>query len=111
MTDTKLELYNKILQKYWNYPSLKAEQYSIISSSLDGKDVCAILATGFGKSICYQLPTMISKKCVIVISPLIALMHEQGEEMKNKNVPVCVFNSTTNYKEKEQIKLGLIKGE
>jgi Werner syndrome ATP-dependent helicase len=111
MTDKRLELYNKILQKYWGYPSLKSEQYTIISNVLDGKDICAILATGFGKSICYQLPTMISKKCVIVLSPLIALMHEQGEEMKNRNIPVCVFNSTTNTKEKEQLKLGLNKGE
>lgn len=111
MTDKRLELYNKTLQKYWGYPSLKAEQYTIISNALDGRDICAILATGFGKSICYQLPCLISKKCVIVLSPLIALMHEQGEEMKSKNVPVCVFNSTTNTKEKEQIKLGLTKGE
>jgi RecQ family ATP-dependent DNA helicase len=111
MTDKRLELYNKILKKYWNYDSLKTEQYNIISNVLDGRDVCAILATGFGKSICYQLPTMISKKCVIVISPLIALMHEQGEEMKDKNIPVCVFNSTKNHKEKELVKLGLSKGE
>lgn len=111
MSDKRLELYNKILKKYWGYESVKPEQYTIISNVLEGKDVCAILATGFGKSICYQLPTMISKKCVIVISPLIALMHEQGQEMKNKNIPVCVFNSVQNYKEKEQIKLGLTKGE
>ena len=99
MADKRLELYNKILLKYWKYPSLKPEQYTIISNVLEGKDVCAILATGFGKSVCYQLPTMISKKCVIVLSPLIALMHEQGEEMKNKDIPVCVFNSTKNQKE------------
>lgn len=111
MTDKRLELYNKILQKYWNYQAVKPEQYTIISNVLNGKDVCAILATGFGKSICYQLPTLISKKCVIVVSPLIALMHEQGEEMKNKNIPVCVFNSVTKTKEKEQIKTGLTKGE
>jgi len=111
MTDKRLELYNKILTKYWNYESVKPEQYTIISNVLDGKDVCAILATGFGKSICYQLPTLISKKCVIVVSPLIALMHEQSEEMKNKKIPVCVFNSVTNTKEKEQTKTGLTKGE
>lgn len=111
MTDKRLELYNKILNKYWNYEAVKPEQYTIISNVLEGKDVCAILATGFGKSICYQLPTLISKKCVIVVSPLIALMHEQSEEMKNKNIPVCVFNSVTKTKEKEQTKTGLTKGE
>lgn len=111
MTDKRLENYNSILNKYWNYPSLKPEQYSIISNALDGQDVCAILATGFGKSICYQLPTMIAKKCVIVISPLIALMHEQSGEMKNRNIPVCVFNSSKNENEKEQIKYNLLKGQ
>jgi Werner syndrome ATP-dependent helicase len=111
MVDKRLSSYNTILNKYWNYPSLKPEQYTIISNALDGRDVCAVLATGFGKSICYQLPTMIAKKCVIVVSPLIALMHEQGEEMKNKNIPVCVFNSTKNQKEKEQLKYNVLKGE
>jgi Werner syndrome ATP-dependent helicase len=110
MTDKRLESYNAILQKHFQYPSLKTEQYKIISNVLDGKDVIAILATGFGKSICYQLPTMISKKCVIVISPLIALMHEQGEEMKIKNIPVCVFNSTKNKKEKEAMEYILLSG-
>jgi len=111
MQDKRLESYNAILKKYFQYPALKPEQFEIISNVLDGKDVFAILATGFGKSICYQLPTMISKKCVIVISPLIALMHEQGEEMKSKNIPVCVFNSTTNQKDKEQVKYNLLNGE
>lgn len=111
MVDKRLANYNTILNKYWNYSSLKPEQYTIISNALDGRDVCAVLATGFGKSICYQLPTMIAKKCVIVVSPLIALMHEQGEEMKNKNIPVCVFNSTTNQKEKDQLKYNVLKGD
>ena len=111
MADKRLENYNAILKKYFKYPALKAEQFTIISNVLDGKDVFAILATGFGKSICYQLPTMISKKCVIVISPLIALMHEQGEEMKSKNIPVCVFNSTKNQSEKDYIQYNLLKGE
>jgi RecQ family ATP-dependent DNA helicase len=110
MEDTKLVLYNTILKKYWGYESLKKEQFNIISNVLDGKDVCAILATGFGKSICYQLPTLITKKCVIVISPLIALMLEQSEEMKKRNIPVCVFNSTTNFRDKENEKINLIKG-
>jgi Werner syndrome ATP-dependent helicase len=111
MSKKRLTSYNKLLHKYWGYDSLKPEQYSVICNILDGKDVCAILATGFGKSICYQLPTLISKKCVIVISPLIALMHEQGEEMKRRNIPVCVFNSTKDQKEKDQTIYNLTKGE
>ena len=62
------------------------------------------MATGFGKSLCYQLPHLITGKCVIVVSPLIALMHEQGQEMQNKKIPVAVFNSDTTKKRKEEIK-------
>ena len=60
--------YNAILKKYYGYDTLKTEQFKIIETILDKKrDVCAILATGFGKSICYQLPVLISKKSVVVI--------------------------------------------
>ncbi len=79
--------YNKILKKFWGYDGLKQTQSEIIRKMLVNKiDICAILATGFGKSICYQLPHLISGKCVIVVSPLIALMHEQGLEMQNKKI-------------------------
>lgn len=87
--------YNKFLKEFWGYDSLKPEQFTIIKTLLeDGRDVSAILATGFGKSICYQLPVLISQKCVIVVSPLIALMHDQFVEMTEKQIPVCVFNSS-----------------
>jgi RecQ family ATP-dependent DNA helicase len=111
MNNKRLEEYNSILNKYFGYSSLKEEQYNIISNAIDGRDIFAILATGFGKSICYQLPTLITKKCVIVISPLIALMQEQSQEMKNRNIPVCVFNSSKKEKEKEDIKYKLLNGE
>ena len=67
--------YVNVLKKYFGYDTLKDIQYKIINNILKkNKDVCAILATGFGKSMCYQLPFLISDECVIVISPLIALM-------------------------------------
>ena len=103
--------YNQILKKYWGYDGLKPTQFEIIKKIVEeSKDVCAILATGFGKSICYQLPYLISKKNVIVISPLIALMVEQGQEMENKGIPVAVFNSETTIKKKSQLKMEIIEG-
>lgn len=103
--------YNEILKKYWGYDSLKEEQFQIIKTVLnDKKDVCAILATGFGKSLCYQLPFLISNQNVIVISPLIALMYEQSLEMRNKKIDVCVFNSETSYEDKDNIKKEIING-
>ncbi|AYV80293.1 MAG: DEAD/SNF2-like helicase [Gaeavirus sp.] len=106
---SQLHEYNALLQKYWGYPSLKDEQYTIISNILSGRDVCAILATGFGKSICYQLPTLISNKCVIVISPLIALMLEQSQDMRRRKIPTCVLNSTKSDKEKDEDKANILK--
>ena len=104
--------YNAILKKYYGYDSLKTEQYKIIETILDKKrDVCAILATGFGKSICYQLPVLISKKSVVVICPLIALMKEQCDEMEKKGIPVCVFNGDTEKKDIETYEEQLYAGE
>lgn len=110
--DTELMVeYNKLLKHYWGYSGLKPTQFEIIKKIVEeSKDVCAILATGFGKSICYQLPYLITKKNVIVISPLIALMVEQGQEMEKKGIPVAVFNSETTNKKKSQEKVEIIGG-
>jgi ATP-dependent DNA helicase RecQ len=106
-----LTQYNGLLKKYWGYDELKQTQFEIIKKVIEeNKDVCAILATGFGKSICYQLPYLITQKNVIVISPLIALMHEQGQEMLSKGIPTAVFNSDTTAKKKNEEKLEIING-
>ena len=106
-----LDEYNKLLKKYWGYNELKQTQFEIIKNIIEeNKDVCAILATGFGKSICYQLPYLITHKNVIVISPLIALMLEQGQEMELKGIPTAVFNSETTNKKKIQEKEEIING-
>lgn len=105
------ELYDSVLKKYYGYESTKIEQFEIIYNIINNKkDVCAILATGFGKSICYQLPVLICKKSVIVICPLIALMNEQSEQMRNINLPVCVFNGDSSYEEKNFNESELLNG-
>jgi ATP-dependent DNA helicase RecQ len=106
-----LDKYNKLLKKYWGYDGLKPTQFDVIKKVIEeNKDVCAVLATGFGKSICYQLPYLITGKNVIVISPLIALMHEQGQEMSNKGINTAVFNSETTSKKKEEEKQVILSG-
>ena len=61
-----MDEYNVIFKKYYGYDSLKPEQYKIIDTVLNKKrDVCAILATGSGKSVCFQFPVLISKKLKI----------------------------------------------
>ena len=98
----KRKSYEIILKKYFGYDNLKNEQYTIIESIIHkNKDVCAILATGFGKSLCYQLPYLITKKNVIVISPLLSLMQDQATDLQSKNIPVCCLNSDNSTKHKD----------
>lgn len=91
--------YNDILKKYFGYDELKREQQKIIYNVIQKKrDVLAVLATGFGKSICYQIPFLITKKCVVVISPLISLMEDQMKQLDELDIPNCCFNETTTWK-------------
>jgi len=76
----------EILQKYWGYPAFRPLQQDIITAALDGKDTLALLPTGGGKSICFQVPAMVKEGICIVVSPLIALMKDQVENLKSKGI-------------------------
>ena len=75
---------------------LKSKQKKIINLILKKKDIIGILPTGYGKSICYILPYLLKKKNVIVISPLISLMKDQYDKLKERGISTLVFNSTFN---------------
>ena len=92
---------NAHLQKYFGFDSFKGDQEKIITSILEGKDTFVIMPTGGGKSMCYQLPSLIMDGTAIIVSPLIALMKEQCDEMEKKGIPVCVFNGDTEKKDIE----------
>ncbi|MGM9475644.1 RecQ family ATP-dependent DNA helicase [Pedobacter sp. GSP4] len=76
----------EILQKYWGHQAFRPLQQDIISSVLEGKDSLALLPTGGGKSICFQVPALLKDGICIVVSPLIALMKDQVENLKSKGI-------------------------
>src|SRR5688572_15225891 len=77
----------EILEQYWGHSAFRDPQEAIISSVLTGTDTFAILPTGAGKSVCYQVPALMMEGMCLVISPLIALMRDQVEHLQSKNIP------------------------
>ncbi|WP_207429781.1 ATP-dependent DNA helicase RecQ [Pedobacter sp. SYSU D00535] len=83
----------EVLNKYWNYSSFRPLQADIINSVLEGKDTLALLPTGGGKSICFQVPAMVQPGICIVVSPLIALMKDQVENLRAKGIEAVAIIS------------------
>ena len=82
-----------ILQNYWNYQNFRHPQEEIINTVLRGDNVLALLPTGAGKSICFQVPALIKNGICIVISPLIALMENQVKSLNNKGIKAIALTS------------------
>ena len=89
----------EILKKYWNYPSFRTPQDDIIEAVLEGKDVVALLPTGGGKSLCFQVPGLIRPGICIVISPLIALMQDQVTDLNQRGIKALMLESGWNIDE------------
>lgn len=91
------------LRRYWGYNAFRPLQERIVKSLLAGRDTCVVMPTGGGKSLCYQLPAVMSGKTAVVISPLIALMQDQAAQLAQMGIPAAVLNSTLSNAEQTRV--------
>ena len=93
----------KTLQNFWGYSSFRAPQEEIILSVIRGKDTLALLPTGGGKSLCYQLPALVLEGVCLVVSPLLALIKDQVTQLKSIGVEAEYLSSELDENEQEEI--------
>jgi ATP-dependent DNA helicase RecQ len=102
---------HKILKETFGYSAFRFEQHKIINSILDGKDTLAIMPTGGGKSLCYQIPALYLDGVTLVISPLISLMQDQVMNLKETGVEAVFLNSSLSYEGARKAKDKILKGK
>ena len=83
----------EVLRKYWGYDSFRPKQEDIVLAASDGKDVLAILPTGGGKSVCFQVPALMKEGIAIVVTPLIALMKDQVQNLNDRGIKALCVNA------------------
>ena len=88
-----------LLKQYFGYSSFRPGQHEVIQTLLDGRDCLAIMPTGAGKSICFQLPALMMPGVTLVISPLISLMKDQVDSLVNQEIPATYINSQCTFEE------------
>jgi Werner syndrome ATP-dependent helicase len=105
----KVKKFENYLYEIYGYSSFRYKQREIIEAIVKQKsDVCCVMATGHGKSICYQLPAIITKKPSLIISPLLSLMEDQRNTLEKLGVKTCCYNSTV--KNKYQLHIDILNG-
>ncbi|MBI3009461.1 MAG: DNA helicase RecQ [Candidatus Omnitrophica bacterium] len=100
-----------LLKRSFGFESFRPLQREIMEASLAGRDVFALLPTGGGKSLCYQLPALIRPGLTVVVSPLIALMKDQVDAMDVMGIPATCLNSTLDARESQRRQQKLARGE
>ena len=87
------------LVKYWGFESLRPLQGEVVEAALNNRDAVVVMPTGGGKSLCFQLPAVVTKTLTVVISPLIALMKDQVDALTVVGVPAAALNSSMSTEE------------
>ena len=100
----------QILKKYFGYDTFRENQFEVIQTLNDGKDAFVLMPTGIGKSVCYQIPSIIRRGVGLVISPLIALMQDQVEALRQNGVSAEFLNSSLAPEEFRLVEKGVLSG-
>lgn len=101
----------KVLKDVFGYDGFRAAQQQIIESVIDGRDTLVIMPTGGGKSMCYQLPALIRSGTAIVVSPLIALMHDQVTALSQLGINAAYLNSSMSFQIQSEVEQQLLRGD
>lgn len=110
MSDPYFEKARELLRHYYGYPSFRPAQEPVIHSLLQGRDTVAIMPTGAGKSICFQIPALIFPGLTLVISPLISLMKDQVDDLVEQGIPATFLNSSLSPSEADERLHGMAQG-
>ena len=104
--------FGRALKRYWGYDAFRPKQEEIVRNLSAGRDVCVVMPTGGGKSLCYQLPAVLQEdRTAVVISPLIALMQDQVAQLSQMGIPAAFLNSSVAETERSAIKKQALAGE
>ena len=101
----------EILQRVFGFPSFIGQQEAVIEHTVAGGDSLVLMPTGGGKSLCYQIPAMVRDGVGVVVSPLIALMRDQVEGLRQTGVRAACLNSSLSYREVRQVEAAVAAGE
>ena len=101
----------QLLHRYWGYDTFRPLQKEVIDSVVQGRDVLVLLPTGGGKSLCYQLPALMREGLCLVVSPLIALMKDQVQQLRDKRLKAACLVSGMSGEEGTEVLYNAIAGE
>jgi ATP-dependent DNA helicase RecQ len=112
MPNNQHQRLHQLLKQNFGHTQFRFNQLAVITTTLSGKDALAIMPTGGGKSICYQLPAIYhDQQITVVISPLISLMHDQVLSLQECGVTATFLNSTQDFRQQQQVKQKIMNGE
>ena len=108
---TQFTTLEQALKHYFGYDEFRAGQREIITTALANRDLLVIMPTGGGKSLCFQLPALLKQGVTIVVSPLIALMQDQVQQLADNGISATFLNSSITTEERRERATAIYNGE